>query len=258
MSQARGITAIQRFGVFWAWDGRCFWCREPVKFAECHIDHVIPVSAADSIATLRDRYSLAQTFEIDGFENWAPSCQRCNAMKRAMVLFESPAMVMHMQAVRERAPKAKSIADDFERDRAAAPLLVKLQEAVERGKISQREIEMILSKAPTPTQNVRLSDEWEVQTTNGKARVVQLSPLYTAEGRRQFRAQQAAIRQQINQLSSQSVRLDADMANLDLTTAQGQEKLRQLSQAKTEIERELVRLNPLLRGGLGFTGHLDQ
>jgi hypothetical protein len=85
-----------------------------------------------------------------------------------------------------------------------------------------------------------------------------LSPLYAAEGRRQFRAERAAIRQQVNQLESQSVRLDTDMANLDLTTAQGQEKFRQLSQTKTEIERELVRLKPLLRGGLGFTGHLDQ
>ena len=257
MSQARAITAVQRFGVYWAWNGRCFWCREPVKFAECHVDHVIPVSATDPIETLRRHYSLSPAFEIDGFENWVPSCQACNLLKRNMLLFASPATVMHLQAVQERAPKAKSIADDFERDRATVPLLVKLQEAVERGKISQVEIERIISKAPLPSETVRISEEWEVQQTEGKARVV-LSPLYTTEGRRQFRAEQATIRQQINQLSSQSARLDADMAKLDLMTAQGQEQLKQLSEKKTEIDRELARLKPLLAsGGLGFTGHLD-
>jgi hypothetical protein len=94
-----------------------------------------------------------------------------------------------------------------------------------------------------------------LQENSGRLNVG-LSPFYTAEGRRQFRAEQAAIRQQISQLSLQSSRLDADMAKIDLTTAQGQEQLRQLSQTKAEIDRELARLKPLLRGGLGFTGHL--
>ena len=258
MSQPRAITAVQRFGVYWAWDGRCFWCRKPVKFADCHVDHVIPVSATDPIETLRHHYSLSPTFEIDGFENWAPSCQACNLMKRSMLLSASPATVMLLQAVQERAPKAKSIADDLDRDRQVAPLLAKLQNAMERGKISQVEIETIISKAPLPSETVRISEEWEVQQTEGKARVV-LSPLYTTEGRRQFRAEQATIKQRINQLSSQSAQLDALKANFDPTTAQGEDQLNQLSEEKTEIARELARLKPLLaNGGLGFTGHLDQ
>jgi hypothetical protein len=251
MSQARAITAVERFGVFYAWNGRCFWCRELVKFAECHIDHVIPVSAPN-IEILRNLHSLPPTFEIDSFENWAPSCQGCNLKKRAMVLSQTPAMAINLQAIRERAPKAKLIAEEFERDRQVAPLLVKLQMAVERGDISQHEINLIASKVPPPEGNVELSKEWGVQQKEGKVLVVHLSPLYTPEGRKKFRAER---QRQIEQLSSQFARLNAEIAKLDITTAHGKEKLTQLSKTKTEIERELIRLKS---SGLGFTGHLDQ
>jgi len=252
MSRARAITAIERFAVYWAWNGRCFWCREPIKFADCHIDHVIPVSASAAIEDLRYHYSLSPQFEIDGFENWVPACQRCNLLKRSMVLVNSPAVVLHLQAVRERAAKARLSAEQQERDRRASLVLAKMLTGAEP---DDSEINVIGSLVPLPAVDVQVSEKWEIQQREGKVIVVQLSPLYSAEGRKQFRASQGAIRQQINLLSSRSARLDADMANLDSTTVHWQA----LSREKADVELELTRLKPLLAtGGFGFTGHLDR
>ncbi|QOZ25918.1 hypothetical protein [Bradyrhizobium sp. CCBAU 51753] len=80
-----------------------------------------------------------------------------------------------------------------------------------------------------------------------------LSPLYTVAGRQQFRAEQTSIKRQSMQLLSQSAQLDAEMAGLDLTTVQGQKKLRLLSQKKMEVDEALAKLKPTLRDGIGFT-----
>lgn len=246
MSTRRLITACQRFGVYSAGDYRCFWCREPVKFHDCHIDHVIPASTSEHIEALRSQYGLPSTFEIDGFENWVPSCPRCNLTKRAVGLASSPSVLFHLQIVREQlAPKAKTIAEAYERDREVAPLLAKLSTAIERGQIGRSEIEKIASKAPPPSEEIRISIEWGIQQHDGANLVVYYSPLYTAEGRRQFRAER---QEKIRQLSSDSARLDIEIAN-----SHGEQR-EALSSQKTEIDKRLAQLKS---GGLGLTRHLD-
>ncbi|OKO72926.1 hypothetical protein AC628_25375 [Bradyrhizobium sp. NAS96.2] len=158
--------------------------------------------------------------------------------------------MLHLQAVRERAPKAKLLAEQHELDRRASLVLAKMLTGEEP---DDREINVIGSLVPLPPVDVQISERWEIQQRDGKL-VIQLSPLYSAEGRRQFRTTQAAIRQQINQLSSRYARIEADMAHLDSTSIPWQV----LSQEKTDVEQELTRLKPLLAsGGLGFTRHLD-
>jgi hypothetical protein len=78
-----------------------------------------------------------------------------------------------------------------------------------------------------------------------------LSPLYTAQGRRQFRAEQLAIKRRLDQLSSQSALIAAEMAKLDLTTSEGQEQLRRLSQKKAQIDPDLAQL----RSSVGYIGY---
>ena len=49
MVDRKPISDAQRFGVWKAWGGRCAWCRQPVLFKDCHIDHIIPVAAAATV-----------------------------------------------------------------------------------------------------------------------------------------------------------------------------------------------------------------
>lgn len=50
---------------------------------------------------------------------------------------------------------------------------------------------------------------------------VGLSPLYFPEGRRHYRAEQQALKQQRDQLEAQIVQLAAEMKDLDLTSQEG-------------------------------------
>jgi hypothetical protein len=81
---------------------------------------------------------------------------------------------------------------------------------------------------------------------------VGFSSLHTRDGRRQLRAEQRAKDNEIAQLSSESRRLVADMAKLDITTDDGQRKLKQLAAEKKPIDQKLAELEKLPKLRLGF------
>ncbi|MHC2619193.1 hypothetical protein ACVIW2_001225 [Bradyrhizobium huanghuaihaiense] len=79
---------------------------------------------------------------------------------------------------------------------------------------------------------------------------VGLSPLYFPEGRRHYRAEQQALKQQRDQLEAQIVQLAAEMKDLDLTSQEGQQRLKQLSERKSGAERKLAAIPK--PGAIGF------
>lgn len=249
---ARSITPCERFGVYWAW-GKCFWCDEPLTFDACQIDHVIPVSVATPLASLREQYGLSASFEIDGFENWVPSCARCNRRKRAKLLFPSRALLIHLQEIRDRASKAKAFAEKCQNDRNIAPSLASLRSAFQAGKITREEILSAVDLLPRSTESIRLIDGWEIQPEmNGIKTVVRLSPLYTEEGQRQFKEERA---RKIARLSSLSAQLSADMAKVAASTEGGHEQLDQLALEKAEIDKRLAEVRAT---GIGYNPRFDR
>ena len=80
-----------------------------------------------------------------------------------------------------------------------------------------------------------------------------LSPLYTAEGRKQFRSEQRAIQEQIDQHQAHLTAIVVEMAKVDLTTQPGQEQLKRLSPQKAATERKLAELKASVRN-IGWTG----
>jgi hypothetical protein len=252
MSQGRSINPCERFGVYWAW-GKCFWCDDPITFDACQIDHVIPVSVATPIAALRDQYGLSPSFEIDGFENWVPSCARCNRRKRAKLLFASRALLIHLQEIRDRVPKAKAFAEKCQNDREIAPSLANLQNAFQAGKITEQEILSAFGLLPVPSESVRLVGGWEIQPAeHGVVRVIQLSPLYTEEGQKRFKEDRA---RKIARLSSLSEQLAADIAKVDSSTEAGREQIDQLALEKAEIDKRLAEVKAT---GTGYNPRFDR
>jgi hypothetical protein len=252
MSQGRSITTCERFGVYWAW-GKCFWCEEPINFDNCQIDHVIPVSVETPIAELRVHYGLPTSFEIDGFENWAPSCVPCNRRKRAKLIFASPAFLVRLQEIRDRVPEAKAFAERCQRDREIAPSLANLRNAFQTGKITEQEILAAVGLLPPPSESVQLVGGWEIQPTEqGVVRVIQLSPLYTEEGQKRFREDRA---RKIARLSSLSAQLAADIAKVDSSIEAGLEQIYQLGLEKTEIDKRLAEVKAT---GIGYNPRFDR
>ncbi len=93
---------------------------------------------------------------------------------------------------------------------------------------------------------------WSYLTFKAPHLTVGLSPLYTPEGRRQFRSEQRAKADEIARLSSQSARLAAEMAKLDITTDDGQRKFKQLADEKRPIDQNLAALETLPKLRLGY------
>jgi hypothetical protein len=183
MVARKAIGPAERFGVWKAWGGRCFWCREPVLFRNTHIDHVLPLGAAEQVgglAALKTRYSLPADFEVDDFPNWVPACPSCNQRKSGTLLDSSPQFVLHLMHVRSKAGLAASIAAKLSEDRGKAPLLAKIMEAVSVGDITREEIEELIRDLPVvirkafelPEERLLIAPGWEIVERNGSQAVV--------------------------------------------------------------------------------------
>jgi 5-methylcytosine-specific restriction endonuclease McrA len=180
----RQSPSAARYGVWDAWDGRCYWCRKPVMFQDCEIDHVIPLAALSSVGAeeLRRRYGLPSDFDFDDFPNWVPTHPGCNGRKGQLLLDASPALLLHLAAVRSKAPTARAISEKIESDKRKASLLVRLATSIEAGTISKEEVEDFISDLPRiirkaadlPEEHLFIAPNWEI-IRSGDGRSVQVN-----------------------------------------------------------------------------------
>lgn len=64
-----------REAVYQKYDGHCAYCGKKIDYKEMQVDHLIPIQ--------RERWKKGSEEEIECFENYLPSCRRCNHYKRA-------------------------------------------------------------------------------------------------------------------------------------------------------------------------------
>jgi hypothetical protein len=77
------------------------------------VDHVIPESLLGEPTKLADAlasFGLPATFELQSFENWLPSCSRCNGQKRAHVFEPTLLVQLQLAEARRKAPRAAELA----------------------------------------------------------------------------------------------------------------------------------------------------
>jgi hypothetical protein len=168
------FSAAERFAVWEAHDGQCFWCGEPLVLAEVTVDHVIPelyAAKPDELARIRSHYALGDAFALNDFSNWVPAHQRCNRSKGTTLFRASPAMVAILERVGRRAARARTTRDKVEADRDKGRILGRLITAVEGGVITRADVEALFagldpSPAPAPAAPppfpLRVTPQWAV------------------------------------------------------------------------------------------------
>lgn len=82
---------------------------------------------------------------------------------------------------------------------------------------------------------------------------IELSPLYTPEGRKKFREEERVKANRIAALEAAAKKIEAEMRGCDLTTGEGQQKFKQVARTKQEVDSELAALKASVRN-IGFTG----
>jgi hypothetical protein len=183
MENRKPIPRAARYAVWDAWDGKCAWCWESVFFANCHIDHLIPLAAVRSIGAdaLRLQYNLPDDFDFDDFPNWIPACPKCNHNKAARTFSPSPEYLLQLVQAQSRARMAVAIYERINRDAKKEAVLARLDSAIEQGTLTKAEIESFLADLPRmikkgaelPDQRLLISSSWEF-TRSGDGRTITL------------------------------------------------------------------------------------
>src|SRR5262245_49464714 len=107
------FSPAQRYAVYVTHGERCYLCTEPVDLKSMQIDHVIPehlLGDAAKLQSVLESLGLPNSFNLNSFENWMPSCSRCNNRKRGAVFNPSPMIQLELQRASERAPEARRLA----------------------------------------------------------------------------------------------------------------------------------------------------
>lgn len=175
------FSAEQRFGVWHAYDGLCFWCGEPLPFQDTTIDHVLPESLEDEEAKLQSvkaMYGLDDKFNINCYSNWVPAHARCNQRKTDKLFSPSPAMLAILDRVDRRAPYAESAAANATADKQKGRILGRLESALAAATITREEVEQLIAgiQQEPMIANVNvvlhISPHWKiVHESNGLATV---------------------------------------------------------------------------------------
>lgn len=163
------FSAAEKFGVWNAHDGRCFWCEKPLEYPQTTVDHVIPESLKKDHAKLADvleAFGLPNDFKVNDFPNWVPAHSNCNSKKGATVFRVSPAMVAALEYVLRRTPKAKATSERVQKDRKKGKILAQLEDAKTEGLVTKVDIENLFSEQPPEPVarpiKLQLSSHWTV------------------------------------------------------------------------------------------------
>lgn len=95
------------------------------------VDHIIPeylLQHPEKLHECFNGYGLANTFDLNSFENWMPACGPCNNKKRADVFEPSPIFQLLLQKAIDKAEQARNAAAEV----ASSAALAKALNAVER------------------------------------------------------------------------------------------------------------------------------
>ena len=72
---AKTIPKKVRLEVYNKYDGHCAYCGKKIDYKDMQLDHMIPRQ--------RERFKKYTEEEIECFDNYMPTCRRCNHYKRA-------------------------------------------------------------------------------------------------------------------------------------------------------------------------------
>ncbi len=174
----RKLNRSERFGVWKAWEGACFWCREPVVFRSCEIDHVIPLDAVSSKEEedrVKAHYGLNEHFNFDNFENFVPAHSYCNRSKSFSLPDPTPAFQLNLMQVRSKAGLSEAIAEKIINDAKKDNLLTMVEAAVRQGDLTEDDIAELFKGLPSiirkavdiPVTELFLTPGWKVHEQNG-------------------------------------------------------------------------------------------
>jgi hypothetical protein len=153
------FTTAHRRAIWTAYAMRCFYCREPLRWDDLRIDHVVPESLSNDADALRAKLTelgLPESWELQANANVVASCDKCNARKRELT---PPAnqLILWTTETRTKAPRIAEIRQVFEREDRKDLVIAQLETARGRGLLTNEDVDRLrLSVDSDPDTPIRL------------------------------------------------------------------------------------------------------
>lgn len=107
------------------------------------VDHIIPEYLADQPEELQSvisSYALPDSFDLNSFENWLPSCASCNNQKRGTVFKALPIFAVQLQRASDKASKARELATETRSKQQVSRAITILEAANEKGTLGELQL----------------------------------------------------------------------------------------------------------------------
>lgn len=153
------FTIQHRRAIWTAYAMRCFYCREPLRWDNLRIDHIVPEYLSSDPDALRAKLSelgLPETWTLQANANLVGSCDRCNARKRALM---PPAnqLILWTTETSAKAPQIEGLRQEFEREDRKDLVIVQLETARWKGLLTNEDVDRLrLSVNSDPDTPIRL------------------------------------------------------------------------------------------------------
>ena len=138
------FSAVEREAIWFAHEKKCAYTGRLIDVSNFHIDHIIPESFAKESTALKDaitKFNLPADFDIHGYGNLLPCQPRVNFQKRDTILSQTP---YFLSVAAEKKPKIEENLACIKKREAKGKALILLQQGLELGHITAREISEIL------------------------------------------------------------------------------------------------------------------
>jgi len=175
----RQFSWDERYVVYLADGGKCFWCGIPVFYRDVQIDHVFPedlLENSEELERFKAEYGLGAEYNINGFENWVTCHQGCNLRKRNTVLPNAPQTLLTVAELKRRAPKLASESKKYATKKRAEEILGQLASALTAGSLRREDVLELMADPPqvpivsaAPSIRIRLSENIELIVPNSPA-----------------------------------------------------------------------------------------
>lgn len=163
--------AIQKFSLYqrraiWETHGkRCAYCRDPLDYADVEIDHILPESLLQNHVELEQMLvtqGLSSEFDIQGFENLAPSCRACNNRKSS-ITFSAGRLAIELGVAARLKPQVAERIEKLVGAEKLEKLRFALAAAVESGGLSELDVTNVVAVARANAGIFKLSSpQWLV------------------------------------------------------------------------------------------------
>ncbi|MCU1325280.1 MAG: hypothetical protein JWN34_650 [Bryobacterales bacterium] len=151
------FTPSERRAFWEAYDRRCGYCGEFVRFATIEIDHIIPERLLDDAAALAEvakTHGLPAHFDLRTAVNLVPSCRSCNSTK-GMKLLLPQQVVIPMARAAEMQPKVLALQRKWQAEKQTDRLVARVSTAMENGLIEASDLDALLGPRQTSTSGLQ-------------------------------------------------------------------------------------------------------